>query len=88
MVHRAAATGTTSSERTSGRDHRKKRKWNIRKYTENKKEVKKLNPLELIEASCRWYLDMSDTTQGTAEKFINHIAFIASKAKSYKFHAL
>ena len=44
-----------------------------------------LNPLELIEASCRWYLDMKDTTQGTAAKFISHIAFIASKAKSYKF---
>ena len=31
-------------------------------HTEEKKQVKKLNTGELIEASCSWYLDITDTT--------------------------
>ena len=67
-------------------------KKSIRKFTEEKKEIKKLNPFELLEASCLWFLDFQDTNEASVSRFISHIAFIAGKAKTIKFqdtaHAL
>ena len=83
----AIVTGTTGlrRRRTPSRERRKRRKWSIGKFTEEKKEVKKLNPFELLEASCLWFLDFQDTNDASAIRFISHIVFIAGKAKTFKF---
>ena len=46
----------------------------------------KLNPFELIESSCNWMIDQEDANSKDYIKFIQHISFISSKAKSYKFN--
>ena len=62
--HRSSSS--TSSDRTASREHRKRRKWSIRKFTEEKKKMKKLNLFELFRASCLWFLDFQDTNDTSA----------------------
>ena len=78
-------SSTSSSDRTPSRERRRKSKWSLRRYTEDRKEVKKLNAYELIEASCSWFFDQEDLTTMKYCHFMKHIAFLAAKAKADKF---
>ena len=52
---------------------------------EERKDVKKMTPFELIEASCAWVVDRRDIDAESLVRFIKHISYIAGKAKSGRF---
>ena len=84
--HGRHSSSNSSRERTPRRERRIKRKWAIHNYNEDKKDTSKLNPFELIESSCNWMIDQEDASSKDYIKFIQHISFISSKAKTYEFN--
>lgn len=81
--HYSSSSGSRS--RTPSGERRKKSKWSIKRHTTDKKEIKKLSPHELVEASGKWVLDRDDMTIEDYQSFIKHIVFLSSKAKCDKF---
>ena len=84
-TRRRRSTSHSSEERTPSRERRQRSKWALRRYTEDKKDVKKLNLLELIEASCAWLFDQPDLDSVKYEHFVKHIALMSSKGKNDQF---
>lgn len=82
---RVRSSSSSSEARTPSLDRRLKRKWSLKHHTREKKCVTKLNPHELVEASCMWMLDVPDTTVGDFRKFVRHIAYMSGKARADRF---
>ncbi len=79
---RRSSSSSSSEGRTPSRERRARSKWSLKRHVENRRDVKKLSPFELIEASCAWVLDTRDTDYDCLRKFIKHIGYMAGKAKS------
>lgn len=79
------SSSDSSRERTPSRERRLKRKWQIRAYNEDKRDTNKLNPFELVESSCNWMADQDNPTAKDYKKCVQHISFICSKCKSFRF---
>lgn len=82
---RRRRSSTDSRSRTPSLERRRRSKWSVKRYTTDKKELKKLNAYELIEASCKWTIDQQSLSATDYRGFIKHIQYIAGKAKSDKF---
>lgn len=83
--HRSSS-GSSSGSRTPSETRKKRSKWSIKRYTTDKKLVKKLTPPELIEASCLWMIDQKNLVVPDYVAFIKHISYIAGKDKCDKFN--
>ena len=83
--HRHWCHSLSSDERTPSRERRARSKWSVNKFKEERKDVKKKAPFELIEASCVWVVDRKDVDADSLIGFIKHICYIAGKAKSGRF---
>ena len=57
----------------------------LKRYTVGGKDVRLLNPHELIAASCLWCLDIQELTRADNRVFIEHISFISIHAKDDYF---
>lgn len=79
------STSSESRSRTSSRERRTRSKWSLRKYTVDKKDLKKTNCYELIEASCKWLADQQNVSADEHMCFNKHLMYLATKAKSDKF---
>lgn len=78
-------SSSSSEGRTPSRERRQRSKWAIKRYVEDHKNVKKINPHELVEASCAWVADQKDLTVGGLLGFISHIGYMAGKAKGGRY---
>ena len=64
---------------------RARSKWSVKRFMEERKDIKKMIPFELIEASCAWVVDKKDADEESLIGFIKHIGYMAGKAKSGRF---
>lgn len=83
--HRRSSSSSSSSARSTSQEKKKRSKWSIRRYLEDRKDLKKLSPFELVESSCSWVLDKKDVDVHDLKRFIMHLKYVASKAKSGQF---
>lgn len=83
--HRRSPTSSSSSGRSASRERRLRSKWSIRRYLEDRKDLKKLSPFELIESSCSWVLDKKDIDVQDLRRVVKHIKYISGRAKSGQF---
>lgn len=83
--HHRASSSSSSDGRTTSRDRKQRSKWSIRRYLEDRKDLKKLSPFELIESSCGWVLDKKDLDLQDLRRFVKHIKYMSGKAKSGRF---
>ena len=72
--------GSSSSSCSRNSSRRRRCKWSLQKYTLGKKDVRKLNALELIDASIRWCLDIVSLSIKEDKAFLQHIDFISVHA--------
>lgn len=83
--HRRSTSGSSSGSRTPSESRRQRSKWSLKRYTSDKKVVRKLTPPELIEASCLWMVDQKNVTAPDYVAFLKHVAYLAGKDKCDKF---
>lgn len=83
--HRRHRSKSGSGSRSRSSSRRRRSKWSLKRFTVSSKEVRKLNAYELIEASSKWCLNIEDLTVKDYRVFIQHMAFIANRAKSDEF---
>lgn len=84
--HRHRSSSSSSSSRTPTPERHRRSKWGLKKYTIDKKDVKKLNICELIEATCAWAVDQDSLDLPSAKGIFNHIAYMAGRAATDKFN--
>ena len=82
---RSSSSSSDSCSRTPTPERRRRSKWSLKKFTVDKKEVKKLNICELIEATCLWAVDQDNLEIKDAKGIFKHISFIAGRASTDKF---
>ena len=78
-----SSSSSSSGERTPSRERRASSKWSVKRFMEERKDVKKMTPFELIEASYSWVVD--DADEESLIGFIKHTGYMAGKAKSGRF---
>ena len=84
--HRCHSSSSSSSgERTPSRERRARSKWSVKRFMEERKDVKKMTAFELFEASCAWVVDKKDADEESLIGFIKHMGYMVGKAKSGRF---
>ena len=81
---RSTSSSSTFDSSTS-RERRLRSKWSIKRFLEDRKDLKKVTPFELIESSCSWVLECKDLDVNSLKQFVKHIGYMAGKAKSGRF---
>lgn len=83
---RRRSSSSSSGSRTPSSERRRQRKWTLKHHTVERKQVKKLNPHELVEATCAWFQDSNAYNDLNAcHAMLNHIGYISCKAKHNNF---
>lgn len=82
---RRYSSSSSSGERTPSRERRIRSKWSLKRFTEDRKEVKKLNANEVIEATCAWLADKDNLCVEEVLGVVKHIGYMAGKAKADRY---
>ena len=74
-----------SRSRSSSSTRRRRSKWSLKKFTVAGKEVKRLNPHELVAASTLWVMDQESLTRKDLLAMMEHIHFLSVRAMTDDF---
>ena len=82
--HRSPSS-SSSRIRSSSSMRRRRHKWAVKRFIPGHTNLRKLNAYKLIKSSIKWCLDIPELTISDYRAFLQHIAFVANRAKSDDF---
>lgn len=78
--------GSSSSSSSRSASRRRKRKWALKKYVSEEKDLKKANCYELIGATAEWVLDKDNMSISDYKAMFEHVSFLTERAKLNEYY--